>query len=70
MEEKCLSMKLLDSWMISDWWIPRPIGKIDKNLNRNVELEKELLSLLADEQEIKRNEKKNNNVNEFFKVAF
>jgi hypothetical protein len=57
MEEKCLSMRLLESCMMSDWWIPRPIGKIDKNLNRNVELEKELLSLLADEQEIKRNEK-------------
>lgn len=70
MEEKCLSVRLLESWMMSDWWIPRPIEKTDKFLNRNVELEKELLLLLADEQEIKRNEKKKNNVNKFFKVAF
>ena len=57
MEEKFLSVRLFESWTMSDWWIPRPIGKIDKILNRNVKLEKELLSLLADEQEIKRNEK-------------
>jgi hypothetical protein len=53
MEEKCLSVRLLESWMMSDWWIPRPIGKRGEYLKLRVEMRLYKLLLFSGEQEMK-----------------